>query len=67
MRLPDLDWPADLYAEDSSAEADCTGLLSSMETTQSLWTDLVNVWVRCGIAPSFQVAGGWPRPAHLIS
>jgi hypothetical protein len=46
MRVPDLDWPPDLFTDVIGMMPEATVVLyAAAPTKPSLWTDLLNAWM----------------------
>ena len=52
MRVPDLNWPADLFKDVIGVLPEATvALYAAAPTRPSLWADLANAWMGNGARP----------------
>lgn len=55
MRLPDLDWPANLFADGAAAIPDTAAMPSAPIVTQAnLWRKMVGTWTARHVSPELQ-------------
>jgi hypothetical protein len=52
VRVPDLDWPADLFTD--IIEARPESIVAPAAAKRSLWMEMTNAWTRTGIASELQ-------------
>lgn len=61
MRLPDLNWPTDLFTDEAAAMLETDPIISRPDPSDPvLWADMLNAWLRTGAAPDRRVRA----PAH---